>query len=170
MTTDLNREDKPGETSRRGFLSFLSMISGAVGAIVIAIPAVGFVLAPLFKKVPGDWRVVGNIDDFEVGKIVEIKIEDTSTVPWSGVTGRTGAWLHRKSEQEFIVFSLNCTHLGCPVRWESGAELFMCPCHGGVYYVDGKVAAGPPPKPLPRYPVRVRNGKVQVQTSPIPIT
>jgi menaquinol-cytochrome c reductase iron-sulfur subunit len=46
----------------------------------------------------------------------------------------------------------------------------MCPCHGGVYYKDGTVAAGPPPLPLPRYPVRVVNGDVQIQTSPIPIT
>jgi menaquinol-cytochrome c reductase iron-sulfur subunit len=39
-----------------------------------------------------------------------------------------------------------------------------------VYYQDGAVAAGPPPSPLPRYPVRVQNGEVQIQTAPIPIT
>jgi menaquinol-cytochrome c reductase iron-sulfur subunit len=46
----------------------------------------------------------------------------------------------------------------------------MCPCHGGVYYQDGTVAAGPPPLPLPRYQVRVRNGQVEIQTNPTPIT
>ena len=30
-------------------------------------------------------------------------------------------------------------------------------------------AAGPPPLPLRRYPVRVQNGDVQIQTEPIPI-
>ena len=50
------------------------------------------------------------------------------------------------------------------------AERFMCPCHGGVYYKDGTVAAGPPPKPLVRYDVRIENGEVQVQVLPIPIT
>lgn len=170
MTSDRERADAGEGSTRRRFLEFLSTASGALGAIALGVPAIGFLLAPLFKKTPGAWRDVGSVDDFEVGKIVEIRIEDVSTVPWSGVTARTGAWLYRHSETEFTVYSLNCTHLGCPVRWESGAQLFMCPCHGGVYYVDGTVAAGPPPKPLPRYPVRVRARKVQVQTSPIPIT
>jgi menaquinol-cytochrome c reductase iron-sulfur subunit len=49
------------------------------------------------------------------------------------------------------------------------AKLFLCPCHGGVYYADGDVAAGPPPRPLFRYDVRVLNGLVQVKAAPIPI-
>jgi menaquinol-cytochrome c reductase iron-sulfur subunit len=49
------------------------------------------------------------------------------------------------------------------------AQLFLCPCHGGVYYADGTVSSGPPPKRLPTYPVRVRAGQVEIQTSPIPI-
>ena len=49
------------------------------------------------------------------------------------------------------------------------AELFMCPCHGGVFYKDGRVAAGPPQHPLPRYQVRVQNGQVEIEAAPIPI-
>lgn len=170
MTPDPQPADPAPGTPRRRFLSLLSGASAAVGAAVVGIPAVGFLLVPLFRKTQGSWQGVGRVGDFEIGKIVEIEIEDPSTVPWTGVTGKTGAWLHRKSQAEFVAFSLNCTHLGCPVRWEAGAQLFMCPCHGGVYYMDGQVAAGPPPKPLPQYPVRVRGGTVQVQSSPVPIT
>src|SRR5438034_1305821 len=50
--------------------------------------------------------------------------------------------------QMFQVFNVNCTHLGCPVNWQAEAKLFLCPCHGGVYYEDGTVAGGPPPRPL----------------------
>ena len=56
------------------------------------------------------------------------------------------------------------------MRWLASAELFMCPCHGGVYYKDGTVAAGPPPHPLIRYQVRVVNDEVQIQSAAIPIT
>ena len=83
---------------------------------------------------------------------------------------KTAAWLRRESDQQFIAFAINCTHLGCPVRWLPNADLFMCPCHGGVFYKDGTVASGPPPKPLVTYPVRVRDGRVEILTSPLPIT
>jgi menaquinol-cytochrome c reductase iron-sulfur subunit len=112
---------------------------------------------------------VGKVSDFTVGKTVNVTITDPSSLPWAGITARSGVWLRRESEAEFIAFSVNCTHLGCPVRWISDAELFMCPCHGGVFYKDGKVAAGPPQRPLPRYNVRVENGEVQVEAAPIPI-
>jgi menaquinol-cytochrome c reductase iron-sulfur subunit len=46
----------------------------------------------------------------------------------------------------------------------------MCPCHGGVYYSDGNVAAGPPPLPLFRYEVRVANGEVQMKQAIVPIS
>ncbi len=46
------------------------------------------------------------------------------------------------------MFTNFCTHLGCPVEWFPQSGLFMCPCHGGVYYEDGERASGPPPEGL----------------------
>ena len=85
------------------------------------------------------------------------------------MTSKTAAWLRCGEGEEFVAFSVNCAHLGCPVRWMPQASLFMCPCHGGVYYADGSVAAGPPPHGLTRYPVRVRGGAVEIRTDHIPI-
>ena len=154
---------------RRGFFGRLSLwLSALIGGIITG-PPVAFVLAPIFRKVPQRWRDVGEIDQFEVGKTVKVEFEDTSPLPWAGVTARTGAWLRRESPTEFVAFSINCRHLGCPVRWLPDAELFMCPCHGGVYYQDGTVAAGPPPAALMRYHVRIEAGQVQIETSPIPL-
>src|SRR5262249_12781404 len=41
-----------------------------------------------------------------------------------------------------------CAHLGCPVEWFQESGLFLCPCHGGVYYANGERASGPPPRGL----------------------
>lgn len=101
---------------------------------------------------------------------MKVAFLDPSPLPWSGVTARAAAWLRREGTQQFLAFSVDCTHLGCPVRWLPDANLFMCPCHGGVFYANGTVASGPPPKPLTQYPVRVQNGMVQILTSPLPIT
>jgi menaquinol-cytochrome c reductase iron-sulfur subunit len=161
--------DSPPPSERRRFLGRLSLaISGAVGAL-LGLPVLAFLVAPLTRKEPRVWRRVGRVDDFAVGETVNVRFEDASALPWSGVTARTAAWLHREDETRFTAFSVHCTHLGCPVRWMAEAQLFLCPCHGGVYYADGSVSAGPPPKPLPTYPVRVHRGQVEIQTSPIPI-
>ena len=158
------------DDQRRKLLSIISIAAGCAGAALIGVPVAGFLLAPLFERVARQWRGVGAADKFEKGKTVEVRFEDSSPVAWAGVTGKTGAWLRHEPDGRFIAFSINCTHLGCPVRWLPQAELFMCPCHGGVYYKDGTVAAGPPPRPLVKYPVRVRDGQVEILTSPTPIT
>lgn len=148
----------------------MNVILSAVIGAVMTLPEVSYILAPVFSRPDRRWRTIGPADKYTIGETVKVRFEDPSPKEWSGVTAETGAWLRRISEDEFIAFSINCRHLGCPVRWEPGPSLFMCPCHGSVYYANGDVAAGPPPEPLHRYPVRVRNGNVEIETSPIPLT
>ncbi len=161
-------DDPPGNSGRRRFLSMVSIAAGAVGATIVAIPSVWFLLG--LRTPPNVWRTVGKADDFPVGSTSHVAFVDPSPLPWAGVTASTAAWLRRNSDTEFIAFSVNCTHLGCPVRWLSEADLFMCPCHGGVFYANGRVASGPPGRPLSRYTVRVENGMVRILTSPLPLT
>jgi menaquinol-cytochrome c reductase iron-sulfur subunit len=158
----------PDELTRRQFLSKIGVALSGLIAFMVGAPVVGFLIAPLFRKPPEIWRAVGTIDSFKTGETVEISFLEASPLPWSGVAALTAAWLRKESDQDFIAFSVQCTHLGCPVSWLAGAKLFMCPCHGGVYYPDGRVAAGPPPDSLPRYPVRVRNGQVEIEVSAVP--
>jgi len=61
-----------------------------------------------------------------------------------------------------IAISSRCMHLGCPVRWTSAAQRFICPCHGGVYGFLGQVSGGPPVRPLDRFYTRTRNGQVEI--------
>jgi menaquinol-cytochrome c reductase iron-sulfur subunit len=154
---------------RRKVLARLSVGLGCVGAALIGVPVVGFLVAPLFEAISEKWRSLGSAEQFQTGRTVEVKFEDASSVAWAGGTAQTGAWLRREDSGQFVAFAVNCTHLGCPVRWLEQAELFMCPCHGGVYYKDGTVAAGLPPRPLTRYPVRVRDGQVEILTMPTPV-
>lgn len=159
----------PCDPGRRRFLVWVNGVLGAAVAAVIGIPVAGFILAPLFTKEPEVWRNVGAVNDFKIGDTVKVAFTDPSPEVWAGVTAKTGAWLRRLGAQSFEAFAFNCAHLGCPVRWIAKAQIFMCPCHGGVYYADGSVAAGPPPRPLFKYPVRVRNGAVEILASAVPI-
>ncbi len=163
-------ERQPSPPPRRAFLTLLSLAIGAFCAAIVGIPVLGSLIGPLLLGAPkAEWRAVGKAASFKVGETVEVVYINPGSLPWAGVSDRTGAWLRRNDAAHFTAFSLNCQHLGCAVRWQAGADLFMCPCHGGIYYADGTVAAGPPPRPLQQYPVRVRNGEVEILTSPLPL-
>jgi menaquinol-cytochrome c reductase iron-sulfur subunit len=159
----------PEVVARRRFLARVSVGLGGCMGLAVGVPMAGFVVAPLFEDVPHEWRAVGKARDFKVGETVAVIFMDASPLPWAGVTARTAAWLRRVSDDEFVAFAVNCAHLGCPVRWLPDAQLFMCPCHGGVYYADGSVAAGPPPHPLSQYKARIQGENVEIHTDPIPI-
>jgi quinol---cytochrome c reductase iron-sulfur subunit, bacillus type len=166
----LARVETPEVLTRRRFLEKLSIALGSFCAAVVGLPLIGFVIAPLFRKAPEQWASLGKVGDFEIGKTVNVTVLDPSPLPWAGITAKNAVWLRRESDTSFIAFSANCTHLGCPVRWMEGAELFLCPCHGGAYYKDGSVAAGPPPRPLFRYDVRIENGEVKINSVVVPIS
>lgn len=156
--------------TRREFLSCLCYGMGSAATLIAATPVFAALLGPLLKKTREVWRTVGKVEDFLPGSMHLVKYQDAEPLKWAGTTAETAAWLHCESKNEYKAFSVNCTHLGCPVRWIDKSSLFMCPCHGGVYYKDGTVAAGPPPKSLVKYKVRQKNGKVQILTHPTPIT
>ena len=160
----------PKIENRRKFLTKLTLGLGAIPAAIAEVPVFSALLGPLLQRTKQQWRSVGTLDEFPVGTTKLVKFINADPLPWAGTTAKSAAWLRRENEKEFTAFSANCTHLGCPIRWESKAELFMCPCHGGVYYKDGSVASGPPPKALVQYQVRLNKGVVEIKTDPVPIT
>ena len=92
--------------------------------------------------------------------------------PWDGMTANTGVYVRSlgpvDGKAQFLVFAVNCAHLGCPVSWFAESGLFMCPCHGGIYYADGARASGPPPRGLYQCVWRVEDGKLEIQAPHYP--
>lgn len=162
------RNEGPVSPERRNFLTRVSVVlSLAIGAL-LGIPVIGYLLSPLIRQPEREWVDVGEVDEFEEGETVLVAYEDPSPQPWAGLTAQTAVYVRRTAAEEFTVFSVHCTHLGCPVNWLPTAQLFMCPCHGGVFYRDGRPAAGPPEHELYEFDVRVVEGHLQVQTRPLP--
>ena len=164
------KQEQREEISRRDFFLKVSLGLAGLSAIAAAIPVVSAIIATLLEKKNQRWRTVGKVDDFKTDSTNLVTFINADPEPYAGVTAKSAAWLRKNDKNQFIAFAANCTHLGCPVRWEKDAHLFMCPCHGGVYYEDGTVAGGPPPKPLNQYEVRIVNKDVQIKTAPVPIT
>jgi len=66
------------------------------------------------------------------------------------------------STEGITVLAAVCSHLGCLVNYRKETREFVCPCHGGKYDIAGRNIEGPPPAPLTKYPVEIKNGVVMV--------
>ncbi|HEX3940023.1 MAG TPA: Rieske 2Fe-2S domain-containing protein [Acidobacteriaceae bacterium] len=149
--------------SRRSLLMKIGILLNGAVATVIAVPIVGFLLGPILKKGSYDsWIMLGDLAQFPQGETRLADFTNPQTQPWDGATAKSACYVRRTGQDQFQVFAVNCAHLGCPVRWFPQSELFMCPCHGGVYYADGSRAAGPPPRGLFEYPYKIQNGKLMI--------
>ena len=148
--------------TRRRFLSRLSLGLSSLAGVVVAAPIVSYLLSPLLRPAADQWLDLGPIDGFSVGRTVLRLIPDVAALAWAGKTAEAVVWVRRAAPQEFVVFGVNCTHLGCPVNWQPGPQLFLCPCHGGTYRADGSVSAGPPPHPLARHSARITSGRLEI--------
>lgn len=126
------------EPSRRKFLLSLGGL-GALWCGAAAYPTYKY-LAP--QPVPDPFGKEGKA---LVEKISLADVAQPGTGKNGGYGGR-GLIVLRKPDGTLKAFDAKCTHAGCNVAFE-GSRLH-CPCHGGIYDLDGKNVAGPPPKPL----------------------
>jgi cytochrome b6-f complex iron-sulfur subunit len=67
-----------------------------------------------------------------------------------------------RSEDDFLVLSLVCTHLGCIVKWQPEKQSFHCPCHAASFDKTGRVTGGPPPAPLEKLAFKQSGDKIIV--------
>ncbi|MGH9742716.1 MAG: hypothetical protein ACRD51_10230 [Candidatus Acidiferrum sp.] len=71
------------EMNRRRFLSRVSLALSGFLSLLLGVPIVGFLIAPLFRRPPRLWRPVGAVDNFKIDEITEVSFEDTSALPWA---------------------------------------------------------------------------------------
>lgn len=164
---------RPASPERRSFFQYLTALTGALATLALSIPLIGYLIGPLIKKREEIWVDLGPITGFPVGQTRLATFDNPIRQPWDGMTAHTGVYVRNlgaegKGKEKFQVFAINCAHLGCPVTWFPQAGLFMCPCHGGVYYENGDRASGPPPRGLFACVWRLKNDKLEVQAPHLP--
>lgn len=159
--------------TRRNVFSIGVQAVGGVAVAAVALPAVGFAVAPLFEEESEPWQAVGATTDFTPDTYRPVTI---TIVQGIGETGKSTAYIRQgnpeitanqtkyppESPDEYIAISTRCAHVGCPVRFVGASGNFICPCHGGVYGFLGERIGGPPVRPLDRFQTRVTNGQVEV--------
>src|SRR5262245_40868429 len=136
--------------SRREFAKCLCLISGgmAVGSGWVAVKD------RLFPphRIQGE-ALVCKVSDVPPGGTHPFTVSG-STIPFILIHLNDGSW--RAYEQK-------CTHLSCSVFYQPAADKIQCPCHNGWFDArTGHVLQGPPPRPLRRLNVVVKEGEIFV--------
>jgi Rieske Fe-S protein len=150
----------------------LGIFFNGIIATLQAIPIVRYVLSPVTRssKVGYEtWLPVGSLDRFPAGPTRLGTFRNPDVQPGDGKTADSACWVRRIDDRTFQGFANNCMHLGCPFRWFPQSGLFMCPCHGGVYYEDGARASGPPERGLFACPYKIEEGRSSLKLANCPL-
>ncbi len=170
MTDHLPHPTDPGTPgfstpvgTRRNFFRWVIQLSAAVIGLGLAVPLAGYVISPALKKRAKPWVPVGNVSDLEAGLPKQLEYVTTLQDGWRKTQMRKGVWAVKQDDGSVTVYSPICTHLGCGYNWDPSARRFLCPCHGSVFDIEGRVLDGPAPRSLDVLPTRIEDGRVLVQ-------
>ncbi len=137
-------DSTPPDIKRRRFIELLLGTGVVASAISFLYPVLRFIVPPKMANLGSGTVVAGTVGELSLnsGKIFRF--------------GNRPGILILTPQDEYRAMSAVCTHLGCTVQYRKDRQLIWCACHNGWYDLTGKNIAGPPPRPLERYDVRVR--------------
>jgi menaquinol-cytochrome c reductase iron-sulfur subunit len=156
-------ESGQAETPRRSFLKWLIGVIAFINAILVGVPFIGSLVGSARKNKETDWFKVADIGSLPVDSPVGLRFKAPVEEAYFHDRVLHSVWVVKRSPSEVEVFSPICTHLGCYYQWNRKTGHFECPCHGSVFGPDGKVLAGPAPRPLDTLPVKIENGALFVK-------
>jgi len=134
--------------ARRDFTKFLVLTS-----LAFAIGQFWIAVQNFFRERRGEWPIqrIAGVDEIPIGGAL------TFLYP----TEHDQCVMVRPSQQGFVAFSRQCTHLSCSVVPEPDKGRFYCPCHEGAFdFATGSPIAGPPRRPLSRIKLDFKQGVI----------
>jgi Rieske Fe-S protein len=129
--------------SRRSFLDLLLGVGVFAWLASILYPVISY-LKPL--PLSGPTGPVG----LTRAEVAKVEREKFAVIPVSGKR----VLIVEDASGELHALDAKCTHEGCTVRYVPGEALIWCACHNGRFDLQGRVLAGPPPRPLARHTVQ----------------
>jgi nitrate reductase gamma subunit len=151
------------EITRRGFLAKATGVLTGFVVFVAGIPFIGELVGPIYQEKRREWIKVTDIASLPVDQPTNPTFAMQIVQAYIRETELRKVWVVKHSPTDVTVFSPICVHLGCHYHWNPQTQQFECPCHGSVYAIDGKVLAGPAPRPLDTLPQKIEGGILYVQ-------
>jgi Rieske Fe-S protein len=147
---DKSKINKVEKNDRRNFLKYF-LSGGLAGFAAITIyPVLSFLNPPKQTEVEVTSVLVGKVEDIKPGESKIIRFGNKPVI------------IIRTDTDKFTAFSATCTHLDCTVQYKKDEKIIWCACHNGKYDLYGKNISGPPPKPLDKFTVTIKNDELIV--------
>ena len=141
LSEDLGRQKVEAElnVTRRDFLNEMAAAALGVAGLGATVVTVKYLSPNVLFEPPTQFRA-GAPDDFPVNSVTYIPDQQVYIVRMSA---------------GFYAVSAVCTHLGCITQWKPEENQIACPCHGSKFTREGWKVAGPAPRALPHFAVRL---------------
>lgn len=146
----MSSELKGEKNNRRDFLSKLLSTGFIAWLAAIIYPIYNYLEPPKEEEVKVSRVEIGKVEDMakDSGKIIKF--------------GNKPVLVLRKADGEYAAFGAVCTHLDCIVQYRKDYGQIYCACHNGRYDLNGKNVSGPPPAPLKKYNISIKEDDVFV--------
>lgn len=131
--------EKKGSVTRRDFFNEIAGAALGVAGLGGAVVTVKFLSPNVLFEPPTRFRV-GTPDDYPANSVTYIQDQQVYIL---------------RSADGFYAVSAVCTHLGCITQWKPEDNQIECPCHGSKFKRNGTVVAGPAPRTLPHFAIRL---------------
>ncbi len=133
--------------SRREMVKFLTL-----GSLLLAVANWATAFASgLLRRGSSEQRVVGSA----------AKLQQTGSILFRYPTDQDPCIAVQTAEGKIVAYSQVCTHLSCAVVYDNKENALVCPCHKGMFEIDGgRPTAGPPIRPLPKVNVVKRGDQL----------
>ncbi|MCL1916524.1 MAG: Rieske (2Fe-2S) protein [Desulfovibrionaceae bacterium] len=152
------------DRSRRGFLAGGIKAVAALFGLGLGVPLLGFFLSPARRgEKHEDWIPLIELTELKDSRPTKVTYQYERKDGWTTAATRKMVFVVQNGDGAFTVISNRCSHLGCGVDWDATANQFRCPCHGGVFDLQGRVLEGPPPRPLTRLVSKVEDGSIFIR-------
>ncbi|MFQ5847512.1 MAG: ubiquinol-cytochrome c reductase iron-sulfur subunit [Candidatus Methylomirabilales bacterium] len=142
------------DRTRRSFINWFLATSTGAFLLAVLYPVTRYLIPPPIGE--------------STAATVTLPIKPADVKPNSGQIFKFGSRpgiLIRTPAGELRAFSAVCTHLHCTVQYRSDLSQIWCACHNGHFDLNGNNVAGPPPRPLDKYVVKVRGDQIVVSKS-----
>lgn len=146
--------DKEGQSPRgRRWVSLL-LGGGILGSIASFIyPAIRYIIPPPVSESTTNFVTAARVGELKLNTGTVFKF------------GSEPAILIHTADGDYRAFTAVCTHLACTVQYRPDLQEIWCPCHNGLYDLNGRNVSGPPPRPLQAFKVNVQGEDIIVSRS-----